>query len=74
MGSRWAAYFAGATTCYTHSHQYPTGLVMPVQKRMELLRWAEQTGGYILEDDYDSELRFSGRPVPSLFSMDNEVM
>ncbi|NLO41088.1 MAG: PLP-dependent aminotransferase family protein [Ruminiclostridium sp.] len=64
---------AGATTCYTSpSHQYPTGLVMPVQKRMELLRWAEQTGGYILEDDYDSELRFSGRPVPSLFSMDNE--
>ncbi|MBP7176629.1 MAG: PLP-dependent aminotransferase family protein [Thermoclostridium sp.] len=64
---------AGATACYTSpSHQYPTGLVMPVQKRTELLRWAEQTDGYILEDDYDSELRFSGRPVPSLFSMDNE--
>lgn len=62
----------GATSCYTSpSHQFPTGLVMPVQKRMELLRWAEQSNGYILEDDYDSELRFSGRPVPSLFSLDN---
>ena len=62
----------GATSCCTSpSHQFPTGLVMPVQKRMDLLRWAEQTNRYILEDDYDSELRFSGRPVPSLFSMDN---
>jgi GntR family transcriptional regulator/MocR family aminotransferase len=65
-------YQTGATSCYTSpSHQFPTGLVMPVQNRMELLRWAEQTNGYILEDDYDSELRFSGRPVPSLFSLDN---
>ena len=43
---------------------------MPVQ-RMELLRWADNTGGFILEDDYDSELRLSGRPVPSLYSLDN---
>jgi len=61
-----------AGVCYTSpSHQYPTGLVMPVQKRMELLRWADNTGGFILEDDYDSELRLSGRPVPSLYSLDN---
>ena len=39
---------------------------MPVQKRMEVIRWADSTNGYILEDDYDSELRLSGRPVPSL--------
>lgn len=57
--------------CLSPSHQFPTGLVMPVQKRMEVLKWAEKTGGYVLEDDYDSELRFSGRPVPSLFSLDN---
>lgn len=64
-------YQTEATVCYTSpSHQFPTGLVMPVQKRMELLKWAEQKNGYILEDDYDSELRFSGRPVPSLFSLD----
>ncbi len=61
-----------AAVCYiSPSHQFPTGLVMPVQKRMELLKWAGRKNGYILEDDYDSELRFSGRPVPSLFSMDN---
>lgn len=61
-----------ATLCYTSpSHQYPTGLVMPVQKRLELLKWADQVNGYILEDDYDSELRFEGRPVPSLYSLDN---
>jgi len=61
-----------ASVCYTSpSHQYPTGLVMPVQKRMELIKWANNTDGYILEDDYDSELRLSGRPVPSLYSLDN---
>lgn len=61
-----------ASVCYiSPSHQFPTGLVMPVQKRMELLKWAVQKNGYLLEDDYDSELRFSGRPVPSLFSLDN---
>lgn len=65
-------YETEADACYiSPSHQFPTGLVMPVQKRMELLNWAEQKNGYILEDDYDSELRFSGRPVPSLFSLDN---
>lgn len=65
-------YQTGASVCcLSPSHQFPTGLVMPVQKRMEVIKWAEQTNGYILEDDYDSELRFSGRPVPSLFSLDN---
>jgi len=51
-------YESGAAVCYiSPSHQYPTGLVMPVQKRMEVIRWADSTNGYILEDDYDSELR-----------------
>lgn len=63
---------SGAAVCYTSpSHQYPTGLVMPVQKRMELIKWADSANGYILEDDYDSELRLSGRPVPSLYSLDS---
>ncbi len=62
-----------ASMCYVSpSHQYPTGLVMPIQNRLELLKWAEQTKGFILEDDYDSELRFEGRPVPSLFSLDKK--
>jgi len=63
---------SNAAVCYTSpSHQYPTGLVMPVHKRTELIKWADSTDGYILEDDYDSELRLSGRPVPSLYSLDN---
>jgi len=52
------------------SHHYPTGIVMPITRRQELLRWAaEQPERYILEDDYDSEFRFVGRPIPTLFSV-----
>lgn len=50
-------------------HHFPTGLVTPVTRRQELLRWAsEREGRWILEDDYDSEFRFVGRPIPTLFS------
>ncbi len=52
------------------AHHYPTGLVTPIGRRLALLRWAEDTGGYIIEDDYDSELRFTGRPIPTLQSID----
>lgn len=53
------------------SHHYPTGIVMPIARRQELLRWAdEREGRYILEDDYDSEFRFVGRPIPTMFSAD----
>ncbi len=53
------------------SHQYPTGIVMPIGRRMELLRWAsEKEGRYLIEDDYDSEFRFKGKPVPSLQASD----
>ena len=53
------------------NHHYPTGIVMPIGRRRELLRWAgEQEGRCILEDDYDSEFRFVGRPIPTLFSAD----
>lgn len=48
------------------SHQYPGGRVMPINERMELLRWAEAHGGYIIEDDYGGELRYLGQPVPAL--------
>ena len=54
------------------SHHYPTGIVMPIARRHELLRWADEgEGRYILEDDYDSEFRFVGRPIPTLFSVDD---
>ena len=54
------------------SHHYPTGLVMPISRRQALLRWAAETGGVIIEDDYDSEFRFTGRPIPPLQSIDRE--
>lgn len=55
----------------TPSHQYPFGIVMPVQRRMELLQWAgEKENRYIIEDDHDSEFRYRGRPIPSLQSID----
>ncbi|MBQ7678562.1 MAG: PLP-dependent aminotransferase family protein [Butyrivibrio sp.] len=53
------------------SHQYPTGVVMPVARRLELLEWAAaQPGRYLIEDDYDSAFRYRGRPFPSLHSQD----
>lgn len=53
------------------SHQFPTGLVMPVGRRQELLRWADEAPGrVIIEDDYDSEFRLCGRPIPALQSID----
>ena len=53
------------------SHQFPTGIVMPVRRRQELLSWAgEETGRYLIEDDYDSEFRYKGKPIPALQGMD----
>ncbi len=62
---------SGASIVYvTPSHQFPTGAVMPVGRRAELLRWAlEKPGRVIIEDDYDSEFRFRMKPLPSLQGM-----
>lgn len=54
------------------SHQFPLGIVMPIKRRMELLHWAEQEGRYIIEDDYDSEFRYKGKPVPALQGYDSQ--
>ena len=54
----------------TPSHQYPTGVVMTLSRRLGLLRWAERKRRWILEDDYDSEFRYASRPVPSLQGLD----
>ncbi|MCR5585351.1 MAG: PLP-dependent aminotransferase family protein [Lachnospiraceae bacterium] len=54
------------------SHHFPTGCVMPIGRRKALLEWAENENAFILEDDYDSEFRFDGRPVPALASLDDE--
>jgi GntR family transcriptional regulator/MocR family aminotransferase len=56
--------------CVTPSHQFPTGGVLPLDRRLALLGWAERERAFVLEDDYDGEYRYEGRPVPSLQSLD----
>jgi GntR family transcriptional regulator/MocR family aminotransferase len=62
---------AAARLAYvTPSHQFPTGATMTLARRLELLRWAERRGVFVLEDDYDSEFRYEGRPVESVQGLD----
>lgn len=64
-------HYSGACAAYvTPSHQFPYGTVMPIYQRKELLNWAIDNDAYIIEDDYDSELRYDANPVPSLHSLD----
>ncbi len=57
----------------TPSHQFPTGHVMNLKKRTQLINWAQhQTNRYIIEDDYDSEFRYFGKPIPALQSLDSQ--
>ena len=56
----------------TPSHQYPTGAVMSLTRRRQLIEYAQQTGAWLLEDDYDSEFRYSGRPIASLQGLAHE--
>jgi GntR family transcriptional regulator/MocR family aminotransferase len=57
----------------TPSHQYPLGTTMSAARRMLLLSWAMRSGGWIIEDDYDSEYRFGSRPVASLQGLDTDA-
>ena len=67
-----ALYLSGAGAAYvTPSHQFPLGAEMTADQRAALLRWARESGGYILEDDYDSEFRFQGVSAPALAAMDD---
>ncbi len=55
------------------SHQYPTGIVMPVGRRQELFNWASKDSNrYIIEDDYDSEFRYKGKPIPAMQGSDSD--
>lgn len=54
----------------TPAHQFPLGVSMGLSRRLELLEWARATGATIFEDDYDSEFRYAGRPLPSLQGLD----
>jgi GntR family transcriptional regulator/MocR family aminotransferase len=52
------------------SHQYPTGSLMPIKKRLQLLNWAKEEDSFIIEDDYDSLIRHESKPVPCLQGLD----
>ncbi len=56
----------------TPTHQCPTGVALSLPRRLELLAWAADAGSWVLEDDYDSEFRYVGRPLPSLKSLDRD--
>ena len=55
----------------TPAHQFPLGVTMSLERRMAILNWASRAGSFVIEDDYDSEYRFEGQPVPALQSLDN---
>ena len=55
----------------TPSHQFPSGAVMSAARRLELLSWAQRTGAVVIEDDYDSEFRYEGRPLAALQGLDD---
>ncbi|MBC5646827.1 MocR-like pyridoxine biosynthesis transcription factor PdxR [Christensenella tenuis] len=62
---------SGANVAHvTPSHHFPLGIITPVGRRQKLLSWAARGNRYIIEDDYDSEFRFSGKPIPALQSLD----
>jgi GntR family transcriptional regulator/MocR family aminotransferase len=57
-------------TYVTPAHQFPLGTTMSLARRLQLLEWARKSGALIFEDDYDSEYRYSGRPIPALQGLD----
>lgn len=54
----------------TPAHQFPLGVTMPLERRIALLKWARDNRAFLIEDDYDSEYRFDGRPMPALQGLD----
>lgn len=56
----------------TPSHQFPTGAVLNLSRRLELLNWAKETGAIVIEDDFDSEFRYRGSPIPAMKTLDKE--
>lgn len=57
----------------TPARQYPTGVTMPLARRLELLDWAADADAIVIEDDYDSEYRYVGKPLPALMSLDSHA-
>ena len=70
-GAKITTKLRGARLLYlTPAHQFPSGTTMPLARRLELLEWARTNGALIFEDDYDSEYRYEGRPLPALQGLD----
>jgi len=63
---------AARLACVSPSHQYPLGITMSLSRRLELLEWARTADAFILEDDYDSEYRYAGRPLSALQGLDED--
>lgn len=64
---------AAQIACITPSHQFPTGVIMPISTRQQLLKWAlTSKDHYVVEDDYDSEFKYTGRPIPALKAIDTQ--
>lgn len=57
----------------TPSHQYPLGVIMSASRRLQLLEWAESSGAWVIEDDYDSEYRYESMPIASLQGLDRNA-
>jgi GntR family transcriptional regulator/MocR family aminotransferase len=71
-GASLASVEAGVRVLHvTPSHQFPTGVSMTLPRRLELLEWARVSGAVVIEDDYDSEYRYSGPPLPAMHSLDS---
>ena len=69
--SRGKQLFGHAKAAYlTPAHQFPLGMTMPLERRLDVLEWAANVGAFVIEDDYDSEFRFEGGPVPALQGLD----
>lgn len=60
---------AAAAVHISPSHQFPTGAVIPASARSEIIRWANEGGRYVIEDEYDSEFRLSGKPLQSIYGL-----
>ncbi|WP_416898974.1 MAG: PLP-dependent aminotransferase family protein [Minwuia sp.] len=60
-----------AAAVVTPSRQFPLGMILPLARRLRLLAWARETGGTILEDDFDGEYRYRGQPLPAVMSLDD---
>jgi GntR family transcriptional regulator/MocR family aminotransferase len=69
-GLEWPGDSRAKAVYVTPSHQFPTGVTLPLARRLKLLSWAEERNAVILEDDYDSEYRYEGRPLESIQGLD----